>query len=333
MPDSHSSQCRLGQMLYRAITFAILAAVSWQSPAQDYPAKAMRFIVPYPPGGASDVVARLIGQHMSDTWRQPVVIENRAGANGMIALSFVAQSAPDGYTLLMTNVGPSAINPSIYAKVPYDAVRDFVPVSLTNLVPLMLVVNSSRGVNTMADLVARAKASPGTLTYGTGGTGTAGHLAMELFMTNAGIRMERVSYKGDGLALNDMLGGQITTMFTTVISGEPHVQSGKLKTLAVTTTKRLAAKPDLPTVAESGMPGFEAVSWGGVMVPAGTPRPIVVKLNTEINRILRLPDFRERLAKVGAETAGGTPEEFQAYLAAETGKWAMVAKTANIRVE
>ena len=327
------SQNRLRRSLLSACVAAFLCALSCQSLAQDYPAKAMRFIVPYPPGGASDVVARLIGQHMSDTWRQPVVIENRAGANGMIALSFVAQAAPDGYTLLMTNVGPSAINPSIYAKVPYDAMRDFIPVSLTNLVPLMLVVNTSLGVSTMADLVARAKASPGTLTYGTGGTGTAGHLAMELFMTNAGIRMERVSYKGDGLALNDMLGGQITTMFTTVISGEPHVQSGKLKALAVTTTKRLAAKPDLPTVAESGMPGFEAVSWGGVMVPANTPRPIVNKLNAEINRILRLPDFKERLGKVGAETAGGSPEEFQSYLAAETDKWARVAKTANIRVE
>jgi len=333
MPDSHSSQCHPARRLYRALTFAVLAAVSFQSPAQDYPAKAMRFIVPYPPGGASDVVARLIGQHMSETWKQPVVIENRAGANGMIALSFVAQSAPDGYTLLMTNVGPSAINPSIYAKIPYDAIRDFVPVSLTNLVPLMLVVNSSLGVNTMAELIARARASPGVLTYGTGGTGTAGHLAMELFMANAGIRMERISYKGDGLALNDMLGGQITTMFTTVISGESHVQSGKLKALAVTTTRRLGAKPDLPTVAESGMPGFEAVSWGGVMVPANTPRPIVAKLNAEINRILKLADFRERLAKVGAETAGGTPEEFQAYLADETEKWAKVAKTANIRAE
>jgi tripartite-type tricarboxylate transporter receptor subunit TctC len=333
MTHPHFSQTSAWKQAGLALTFAMLAALACPALAQDYPAKAMRFIVPYPPGGASDVVARLIGQHMSDTWRQPVVIENRAGANGMIALSFVAQAAPDGYTLLMTNVGPSAINPSIYAKVPYDAVRDFVPVSLTNLVPLMLVVNSSLGVNSMAELIARAKASPGTLTYGTGGTGTAGHLAMELFMTNAGIRMERVSYKGDGLALNDMLGGQITTMFTTVISGEPHVLSGKLKALAVTTTKRLGAKPDLPTVAESGMPGFEAVSWGGVMVPANTPRPVVVKLNTEINRILKLPDFRERLAKVGAETAGGTPEEFQAYLAAETEKWARVAKTANIRVE
>jgi tripartite-type tricarboxylate transporter receptor subunit TctC len=320
-------------LLKRLLILLFIAAMPLHAYAQDYPNKPMRIIVPYPPGGASDVVARLIGQYMGETFRQPVVVENRAGANGIIAYQFVAQSAPDGYTLLMSNVGPSAINPSIYNKIPYDAIKDFAPVSLTNLVPLMLVVNSSLGVNSVAELIAKAKAAPGVLTYGTGGTGTAGHLAMELFMSNAGIRMERISYKGDGLALNDMLGNQITAMFTTVISGEPHVQSGKLKALAVTTTKRLAAKPDLPTIAELGMPGFEAVSWGGVMVPANTPRPIVTRLNAEINRILKLPEFRERLAKVGAETAGGTPEEFHAYLAAETEKWARVAKTANIKVE
>ena len=313
--------------------FLFLALSAGSLFAQDYPSKPIRFVVPYPPGGASDVVARLIGQQLSETWRVQVVVENRAGANGIIALQHVALAAPDGYTMLMTNVGPSAINPIIYNKTPYDAIKDFAPVSLTNLVPLMLVVNSSLGVNSMAELIAKAKAAPGILTYGTGGTGTAGHLAMELFMSNAGIKMERVSYKGDGLALNDMLGNQITAMFTTVISGDPHVLSGKLKALAVTTTRRLATKPDLPTVAELGMPGFEAVSWGGVMVPANTPRPIVRKLNAEINRILKLTEVRERLAKVGAETAGGSPEEFQAYLAAETDKWARVAKTANIKTE
>jgi len=328
-PDTRWSS----RLLKYLLVLLFLAAMPLHAHAQDYPNKPMRMVVPYPPGGASDVVARLISQYMGETFRQPVVVENRAGANGIISYQFVAQSAADGYTMLMSNVGPSAINPSIYTKIPYDAIKDFAPVSLTNLVPLMLVVNSSLGVNSVAELIAKAKAAPGMLTYGTGGTGTAGHLAMELFMSNAGIRMERVSYKGDGLALNDMLGNQITTMFTTVISGDPHVQSGKLKALAVTTTKRLAAKPDLPTVAELGMPGFEAVSWGGVMVPANTPRAIVVKLNAEINRILKLPDVRERLAKVGAETAGGTPEEFQAYLVAETEKWARVARTANIKVE
>ena len=319
---------------YARLTGALLlAAVCANAAAQDYPNKTIRFIVPYPPGGASDVVARLIGQRMSDTWKQQVVIENRAGANGIIAMSHVATSAPDGYTLLMSNVGPSAINPSIYKKLPYDAIKDFTPVSLTNLVPLMMVVNSSLDVTSVADFVARAKASPGAWTYGTGGTGTAGHLAMELFTMNAGIKMQMVSYKGDGLALTDIVGGQITTMFTTVVSGAPHVQSGRLKALAVTTRQRLAAAPNLPTIAESGQPGFEAVSWGGVMVPANTPRAVVNRLNVEINRILKLPEFREQLAKVGAETVGNTPEEFQAYLLAETEKWARVAKAASISVD
>jgi tripartite-type tricarboxylate transporter receptor subunit TctC len=318
------------------LRFAALAliAASLNAAAQEYPGKTIRFIVPYPPGGASDVVARLIGQKMGDTWKQQVVIENRAGANGIIAMSYVATSAPDGYTLLMSNVGPSAINPSIYKKLPYDAIKDFTPVSLTNLVPLMMVVNSSLEVNTVGDFLSRAKATPGLWTYGTGGTGTAGHLAMELFMMNAGIKMQGVSYKGDGLALTDIIGGQVTTMFTTVVSGTPHVQSGRLKALAVTTRQRLAALPNLPTIAEAaGQAGFEAVSWGGVMVPANTPRSVVNKLNVEINRILKLPEFREQLARVGAETVGNLPEEFQAYLQAETEKWARVAKAANIVIE
>ncbi|MEI6303849.1 MAG: tripartite tricarboxylate transporter substrate binding protein [Betaproteobacteria bacterium] len=321
------------RLLKQLLVLLFIAALPLQAHAQDYPNKPMRIVVPYPPGGASDVVARLIGQYMGETFRQPVIIENRAGANGIIAYQFAAQSAPDGYTMLMSNVGPSAINPSIYTKISYDAIKDFTAVSLTSLVPLMLVVNASLGVNSVAELLAKARAAPGILTYGTGGTGTAGHLAMELFMSNAGIRMERVSYKGDGLALNDMLGNQITAMFTTVVSGDQHVQSGKLKALAVTTTKRLAAKPDLPTVAELGMPGFEAVSWGGVVVPVNTPRAIVTRLNVEINRILKLPDFMDRLAKVGAEAAGGTPEEFQAYIVAETEKWGKVANAANIKLE
>ena len=320
---------------YAAFVAALVMSAGGQNAiAQDYPNKAIRFIVPYPPGGASDVVARLIGQKIGETWKQQVIIENRAGANGIIAMSYVATSAPDGYTLLMSNVGPSAINPSIYKKLPYDAIKDFTPVTLTNLVPLMMVVNSTLDVHSVGEFLARAKSVPGAWTYGTGGTGTAGHLAMELFMMNAGIKMQGVSYKGDGLALTDIIGGQITTMFTTVVSGTPHVQSGRLKALAVTTRQRLGAVPNLPTIAEAaGQPGFEAVSWGGVMVPANTPRTVVAKLNVEINRTLKLPEFREQLAKVGAETVGNSPEEFQAYLFAETEKWARVAKTANISVD
>lgn len=324
---------RLSVCLSTCLLALTLTALMTPVQAQEYPAKSIRMVVPYPPGGASDVVARLIGQHMSETFRQPVVIDNRAGANGMIALQHVAQSAPDGYTLLMTNVGPSAINHLIYSKVPYDPVKDFASISLTHLVPLMLVVNPASGINSVAELIAKAKAAPGRLTYGTGGTGTAGHLAMELFMSIAGIKMERISYKGDGLALNDMLGGHITAMFTTVISGDQHVQSGKIKALAVSTSQRLPAKPGLPTVAELGMPGFETVSWGGIIAPAGTPRPIIAKLNAEITRMLKLPDVVERLSKVGAETMSSTPEEFQTYLLAEIDKWAKIVRLASIKAE
>jgi len=311
---------------------AVALAAAAPAHAQDYPSKSIQFVIPYPPGGASDVVARTIGQRLSDSFKQPVVIENRPGANGIIALSHVAKSAPDGYTLLMGNVGPNAINPSIY-KQPYDTAKDFQPVTLTNLVPLMLVVNAASGIASVEDLIAKAKAAPGKFSYGTGGTGTAGHFAMELFMMNAGIKMERISYKGDGLALQDMIGGHIHAMFTTGPSSLGHVQAGRLKALAVGTKNRLPHLPNVPTVAELGMPGFEAVSWGGVLVPANTPKPVVQKLNAEINRILKMPEVREALAKTGSETVGNSPEEFEAYIAFETDKWAKVAKTANIKGE
>lgn len=316
--------------LLGAVVLVFAAAVP--ALAQDYPTKAIQFVVPYPPGGASDVVARTIALKLGESLKQSVVIENRPGANGIIALTHVAKAPADGHTLLMGNVGPNAINPSIY-KLPYDPVKDFAPVTLTNLVPLMLVVNAASGINSVDDLLAKAKAAPGTLSYGTGGTGTAGHFAMELFMMNAGIKMERISYKGDGLALQDMIGGHINAMFTTGASALGHVQAGRLKAIAVGTKNRLATVPGVPTVSELGMPGFEAVSWGGVLVPANTPKPVILKLNIEINRILKMPEVREILAKTGSETVGNTPEEFDSYIAFETAKWAKVAKIANIKSE
>lgn len=316
--------------LLGAVVLVLAAAVP--ALAQDYPTKAIQFVVPYPPGGASDVVARTIALKLGESLKQSVVIENRPGANGIIALTHVAKAPADGHTLLMGNVGPNAINPSIY-KLPYDPVKDFAPVTLTNLVPLMLVVNAASGINSVDDLLAKAKAAPGTLSYGTGGTGTAGHFAMELFMMNAGIKMERISYKGDGLALQDMIGGHINAMFTTGASALGHVQAGRLKAIAVGTKNRLATVPGVPTVSELGMPGFEAVSWGGVLVPANTPKPVILKLNIEINRILKMPEVREILAKTGSETVGNTPEEFESYIAFETAKWAKVAKIANIKSE
>ncbi|MFI5444337.1 Bug family tripartite tricarboxylate transporter substrate binding protein [Polaromonas sp. UC242_47] len=246
--------------LLGALILMFAAAVS--ALAQDYPNKSIQFVVPYPPGGASDVVARIIALKLGESLKQPVVVDNRPGANGIIALNHVAKAPADGYTLLMGNVGPNAINPSIY-KLPYDSVKDFAPVTLTNLVPLMLVVNAASGINSVEDLIAKAKAAPGSLSYGTGGTGTAGHFAMELFMMNAKIKMERISYKGDGLSLQDMIGGHLNAMFTTGASALPHVKSGRLKVIAIGTKSRLASMPGVPTVSELGMPSFEAVSWGG----------------------------------------------------------------------
>jgi tripartite-type tricarboxylate transporter receptor subunit TctC len=300
--------------------------------AQEYPSKPIQFVVMYPPGGASDVVARVLGQKLGDAWKQSVLTENRPGANGIIAMQHVAKSPADGHTLLMGNVGPNAINASIY-KMPLDPVKEFAPVVLTNLVPLMLVVNASAGLSSVEELIAKAKANPSKLSYGTGGTGTAGHFAMELFMMNAGIKMERISYKGDGLALNDMIGGHIQAMFTTGASSLQHVHAGRLKVLAVGTKTRLPNLPNVPTVAELGQPGFEAVSWGGVLVPANTPKSVIAKLNAEINRILKMPEVREQFAKTGSEVAGGTPDEFGKYIAFETEKWSKVAQVANIKGE
>ena len=310
-----------------------IAAIPLHAYAQVYPNKPLRMLVPYPPGGASDVIARILGQHMAETFRQQVIIDNRAGANGMIATQLVAQAAPDGYTLLMSNVGPSAINPSIYAKVPYDAIKDFAPVSLTHVVPLMLVVNSTLGVNSVAELVTRAKAALGKLTYGTGGTGTAGHMAMELFMPNAGIRMERVSYKGDGLALNDILGNQITTMFTTAISGEALVQSGRLKALAVTTAKRSFVAPEVPTMQEAGLAGYEISSWQAMFAPAGLPKEIHMRVYTEVAKALRSPEVVKRLQELGLDAGGMPPEDLAAVIREDIPKLAKIVRDSGAKVD
>ena len=326
----------------RALLVAVLAAAA-STPAHgqleahgkgEYPVRPVSFVIPYPPGGASDIVARMIGAQLERTLGQPFVIQNRPGGNGIVALTHVANSPPDGYTILMSNVGPSAINPSVYGRLPYDSVKDFAPITLTNLVPLKLVVESGSGIGSVADLITRAKAANGRMSYGTGGTGTAGHLAMELFMSKAGIRMESVNYKGDGLALQDIVSGQIDVMFTTVVSAAPHLgPGGRLKALAVTTKERIASDPDLPTIAELGMPGFEAVSWGGVMAPAATPRAIVDLLNVEINHALARPDIKDKLAQGGTVTVGSTPEGFGSYLVDEIRKWGDVARSAGIRLE
>lgn len=326
-------QLRFCNLLFRIWGVIALAIASTAiAYASNFPTKPVRIVVPYPPGGASDTVARVIAQNLSDSLNASFVIENKPGANGIIALSYVAKAEPDGHTILMGNVGPNAINPSIY-KLPFDTQKDFAPVIYTNSVPLMLVVRADSGIETMDDLIAKAKSEPNALFYGTGGTGTAGHFAMELFMKRAGIQMQRVSYKGDGLALQDMLGGRIDAMFTTGASGLPHVHSGRLKAIAVGSSKQVDTVPGVKTVSELGMTDFEAVSWGGILAPARTPQEVIDFLNAEINKVLAKPDVRETLAKTGSETEGGSPEDFRQYILAETKKWGDVARQAGIKGE
>jgi len=313
---------------------ALLAAVAWPALAQDaYPAKPIRLVVPYPPGGASDVTARLIGQKMTEAWGQQVVIDNRPGANGILALEHVARQPPDGHTLLLANLGPNAINPAIYAKLPYDPVKDFAPITLTTLVPQVLVVAPAFEAKTLKDLLDFARANPGKVNYGNGGNGSSNHLGVELMASLAGVSLTAIPYKGDAQAMADAMSGQVTMTLPTVVAATPHIRSGKLRPLAVGTKARVASLPEVPTMQEAGVPGYESFSWGGVMAPAGTPPAIINKLHAEFVRILKLPDMQEKLAGLGATVSAAGPAEFAAFLQAEIRKWDGVAKRANIRLE
>jgi tripartite-type tricarboxylate transporter receptor subunit TctC len=319
----------------RGIALAALAAILPLSvQAQAWPAKQpIKFFVPYPPGGASDVTARVLAAKLTESLGQSVIVENRPGANGILALEVVAKSAPDGYTILMANLGPNAINPGVYHKLPYDAVKDFTPITLTSVVPLVVLVTPSLPVKTMPELIAYAKANPGKLSYASAGNGSANHLAGEMIKGLAGIKMVHVPYKGDSPAVPDVASGTVSMMFPTVIAGMPHLKSGRMRAIAVTGSKRSGSLPDLPTVSEAGLPGFEAVSWGGVMGPAGLPPEIVNRLNSEIVRILKMPDVAEKLSSLGAEIVGSTPDAFNTYLKNEISKWGKVAHENNIKLD
>ncbi len=302
--------------------------------AQSYPAKPIRFVVPYPPGGSVDIAARAVGQKLSEAWGQPVVVDNRAGAGGNIGADLVAKSPADGYTLLMGAVATHAINPTLYAKIPYDPVRDFTPVALVVQVPNILVVNPSVPAKSVKELIELARAKPGTLNFGSGSTGSTGHLAGELFNTMAGVKMVHIPYKGAAPAMADLLAGQVHLMFDNLANALPNVKAGRLRALAVTTLARSPAVPDLPTIAESGLPGFDLTTWFGVMVPAGTPPEIVAKLNAEIVRALATKDMHERLEKMGAEApTNNTPERFAAFIRSEAAKYAKVVKESGAKVE
>ena len=318
--------------------FAILACVAalgatGAATAQSYPAKAIRFVVPFPPGGPADILSRTIGQHLGTSWNQQVVIDNRAGAGGNIGAEIVAKSPPDGYTIFMGYVGTHAINASLYRELPFDPFKDFEPVGLVAMVTIVLVVHPSVPVKSVKELIALAKARPGQLNFGSPGNGTPQHLAGELFNTMANVKMIHVPYKGAVPALNDLLGGRLSMIFSSMPPALPHVQTGKLRALGVTSAARSPAAPDVPTIAQSGLPGYEVINWYGVLVPAKTSPEIVGKLNAEINRIMNLPDVRERLAAQGAEIYTSTPSEFAAHIRKETEKWAKVVKFSGAHID
>jgi tripartite-type tricarboxylate transporter receptor subunit TctC len=302
--------------------------------AQSYPLKPIRLVVPYPAGGPLDIMARAIGQKLTEAWSQPVLVDNRAGAGGNIGADLVAKSPADGYTLLMGAVATHAINPTLYGKLPYDPVKDFAPVALVAQVPNILVVNPAVPAKSVRELIELARARPGYLNFGSGSTGSTGHLAGELFNTMAGVKMVHIPYKGGAPAMADLLAGQVQLMFDNLANALPNVKAGRLRALAVTTLARSPAMPELPTVAESGLPGFDLTTWFGVMVPAGTPPEIVAKLNAEIVRALNANDMRERLAKMGAEApVNNTPDRFAAFIRTEAAKYAQVVKDSGAKVE
>jgi tripartite-type tricarboxylate transporter receptor subunit TctC len=315
---------------------AAAAAIGVVAPAVaqgTYPTKPVRLVVPFPAGGTTDILARAVAQKLSETWGQPVIVDNRPGAGGNIGSELVAKSPPDGYTLLMGTVGTHAINPSLYAKMPYDHVKDFTPVILVAGVPNVLVVNLSLPVNSVQELIAYGKANPNKLNFASSGNGTSIHLAGELFKTMTGVFMTHFPFQGSNPALLSLMSGDMDVMFDNLPSSLQFIKAGKLRALAVTSAERSSALPDLPTLSESGLAGFEASSWFGVLAPAGTPRDIVTKLNGAIAAWLASPDAKEKLAAQGAIAAGGPPDAFVKHIADESAKWAKVVKASGAHVD
>jgi tripartite-type tricarboxylate transporter receptor subunit TctC len=311
---------------------ALLIAAAASAQAQSYPTRPVRLIAHSAPGGTSDILGRLVAQKLTDAFSQQVVVENRAGASGIIGVEVAAKSAPDGYTLLITQTS-IAINPSMFAKLPYNAQRDFAPITQLVVAPNVLVVHPSVPAKSIKEFIALAKRNPGSLINGSPGQGTSPHLSAELFKIMSGIKLEHVQYKGAGQAIIGLLSGEIPVMFTTPPTAMPYIQAGRLRPLGVTTTKRAEALPDVPTISEAGVPGYESVQWFGMLVPVGTPRPVIDRLHQEITRSLRASEMKERLNSLGLDVVGSTPEEFGAYIKSETEKWAKVIKTMGIKPE
>jgi len=301
--------------------------------AQTWPAKPVRLIVPFTPGGGNDTIARLVGQKLSASLGQQVIVDNRAGAGGTIGAEAAARSAPDGYTMFLAGVATHGINPNLRKKLPYDPVKDFQPVSLIASAPLIVVVHPSLPVRTTRDLVALAKAKPGQVTYASNGAGGSSHMAVELFNMMTGTKMLHVPYKGLSPALTDLISGQVQVMFSSAVAMLPQVKTGRLRAIAMTGAKRSPALPEVPTVAESGVPGYETGSWYGVVVPAGTPKAIVDRLAHDIAAISKSADINQRLVEDAAIPVGNTPEEFSAFIRKELARWAKVVQQGHITIE
>ena len=313
-----------------ALAFLGLAAGAH---AQDYPSKPIRLVIPYAPGGATDILGRSIAQKLGELLGQPVIVENKGGAGGNIGADLVAKAAPDGYTLLMGTIGTHAINPSLYQKMPFDPVRDFVPVSLVLTNQLVLLVNPGVPVKTVGELVTYSQQPGVDLYFGSAGNGSSHHLSGELLKARSGLKMTHVPYKGSGPAVADLMAGQIQVLFSDIAGALPYTQSGKLRPLAVGGSSRSALMPALPTVAEAlNLPGFDVSAWMGIFVPAGTPQPIVARLNKAIVQITRMPDVIEKFAALGAEPIGSTPEEFASHIQAELVKWQKIVSDAHVTI-
>lgn len=319
----------------RSLVAIVLAAmaVGGAAAADKYPDRPIRVIVPFSAGGSADVFARAVGQKMSEAWGQQVVIDNRAGSGGVIGTEIAAAAARDGYTLMLGNTANIAINAALYKKLAFDTVRDFAPITLVATAPYVMVAPVSLGIANPKEFLALARSKPGQLNYASLGSGSASHLTAELLQSMAGIKLTHVPYKTLGTVLTDLISGQVQVFYLGMVSAQSQIKGGRLRAIGVTGPKRSAAMPDVPTVAEGGVPGYEVVAWYGYFAPAGTPRPIIMRVNAEVKRILDLPEMRERLSGEGAEVAASTPEQFAAYIKTEMVKWAAVVKLSGARAD
>lgn len=309
----------------------VLAPVTLR--AQSYPSKPIRLIIPFPPGGSTDILGRSLAQKLSEAWGQQVLVDNRGGAGGTIGADLAAKAPADGYTLLMGHIGTLAVNVALYPKLSYDPIRDFAPVCMVALVPNVLVVHPALPVKNVSELIAYAKANPGKLNYSSGGNGSAAHLAVEYFKLQTKTEIVHVPYKGTGPSVTDLIAGQVSMTMTGAPAVMPHVQSGRIRALGVSSPQRIPALAQIPTVAESGVPGFDATQWYGVVAPVGTPKDIVARLNAEIRKIMQSKEMLERLNTEGAISAAGTPEQFDAYIKSEIARWGAVVKAAGMKAD